>query len=203
VGSAVEDGRGGSDGVRWPPPPGGRGGSSVEQLPVEVEDHLAVVDRLVLDAARSEGVEEQLLLDAHPRKQNADPHSASGQRAGPLPLTPSPRRGGGTESPRSLERRGSRGSPFPSREGGRGGRSPYSPQSSSSSGASASSNGASSTTSSSTPQSGHWTISPFTVSSPSSTSAPHSGQATCTMFFISILLSFQIAGGEPSPIPSP
>src|SRR5207249_2795773 len=51
----------------------------------------------------------------------------------------------------------------------------YSPQSSSASGASASAAGAVSFTSSSAPQSGQETISPFTASDPTVTSASHSG----------------------------
>src|SRR5207302_5766112 len=51
----------------------------------------------------------------------------------------------------------------------------YSPQSSSASGASARASGVVSFTSSSAPQSGHDTISPFTASDPTVTSASHSG----------------------------
>src|SRR5688500_20315965 len=51
----------------------------------------------------------------------------------------------------------------------------YSPQSSSAPGASARASGFVSVTSSSAPQSGHDTISPFTASTPTVTSASHSG----------------------------
>src|SRR5207237_963144 len=54
-------------------------------------------------------------------------------------------------------------------------RSHHSPQSSSASGASARASGRVSFTSSSAPQSGHETISPFTASEPTVTSASHSG----------------------------